>query len=280
LTQRGNLSFDGEQGRGAWDIDTTGVEAGVDYAVTERLIVTGGFSTETRDVRNASGLSGPVIAGEQETGRDGFFARLLYTGPDGLEISASVEDADIDDPYTLSAPTIGRRYRVRGRYRWDNGLSMTASYRRNDLDNRLSGWAGETEQTDLSVGYVTDRLHLAAGVTSIDLARSIDQTVVGGTRRELFAIDYAADASFVNGSLRWQATQRIAVGGQLRFYDNDGSFPVQRDDARGFVEIGLGDDRYAFRIEYRDIDYREDQRDARFDDYDAQLLELALAVRW
>ena len=68
---------------------------------------------------------------------------------------------------------------------------------------------------------------------------------------------------------------RFAIGGDLRAYDNPGSFALTRDDLRAFLDIRMGED-YRLQIAYRDLDYVEDAYDA----YDAAILELAFGLRW
>jgi len=220
-------------------------------------------------------LNGTIELDDEETQRDGFFATVAFNPPGPLWLTASIEDNSIDDPYTLSSPTDGRRYKIRGRYHWDNGLAITASYRRYDLDNDLSGWAGDTEQTDLRLAYQTQQLHVSLAHGLIDYTRSIDQLVTGGSRQDFFPISYGSEARFIDGSARWRVTERISIGGYARTYDNDGSYPLARDDWRAFAEIAL-DSGYLVQLAHRRIDYTEDG----FDDYDADLIELAVGFRW
>ncbi len=50
---------------------------------------------------------------------------------------------------------------------------------------------------------------------------------------------------------------------------------VDRDDLRAFVGVRLTED-YTLEVAYREFDYLEDV----FDDYDAEILELALRLDW
>ena len=67
----------------------------------------------------------------------------------------------------------------------------------------------------------------------------------------------------------------MTVGGRFYRYENDGSFALNLDDQRLFVDVGLTD-TYLLHFGLRHIDHRED----RFDDYDADLVELSLSMRW
>jgi hypothetical protein len=79
----------------------------------------------------------------------------------------------------------------------------------------------------------------------------------------------------VDAAARWQASPAVAVGGHARSYDNRGSFALERDDWRGFVEVAFGRG-YLLQIAERRIDYVEDG----FDDFDVALTEIAIAYRW
>ena len=111
--------------------------------------------------------------------------------------------------------------------------------------------------------------------TLIELSRDIAQLVTAGTRQDLFLIDYAADIVARDLSARWRINDRVTVGGRFYRYENDGSFALNLDDQRLFVDVGLTD-TYLLHFGLRHIDHRED----RFDDYDADLVELSLSMRW
>jgi len=118
-------------------------------------------------------------------------------------------------------------------------------------------------------------VQLSLGYGLIDLDRSIAQLVTGGFRQDLFAIDYAAEVEFTDGSVRLRANDRISAGGYFRLYENSGSFPLKRDDLQGFVEIGFGTN-YLVNLSYRSVAYDEDD----YDDYDADIVEVSVGYRW
>ena len=276
LSQDGGITYGTSVGTGTWDIDTDGWEAGFEYAVTSTLLVSAGWSTETRtDDRSWTLDTDSSIDPNEKTSRDGYFARLLLRRTGGLELTASVEDNTINDPFALASPTASRRYKVGLKRRFGNGLSINGTYRKTDVDNSNSGWLADTKQADVRILYQRDRLQVSAGYSEIDVKRSIDQLVTAGTVQRLFLIDYAADSALWDASARWQINPRYSIGGELRAYDNYGSFRLARDDRRAFLDVALGM-TYALRVSYRNVDYREDA----YDNYDARLLEVALRVRW
>ena len=239
------------------------------------LIVAAGWSTESRKAAYGWTFGADAVGEAVRTDRAGYFARLMLNLTSSLELTASVEDDSIDDPFTLASPTASRRYKIGARRRWNNGLSLSGSYRQTDVDNDRANWLADTEQANLRVSLQRPRLRVSAGYARVDLARRIEQNVTAGTRVTLFTIDYAADSTFADGFARWQLSDRVALGGELRRYDNRGSFSHSRDDHRAFVDVRLSSS-YALQIAYRNVDYLEDVYDA----YEARIVELALGVDW
>jgi hypothetical protein len=152
---------------------------------------------------------------------------------------------------------------------------VAGTYRRLDAENDGSGWGADTEQTDLRASYRTGRLELSGGLGEIRNERDADRLVTSGTRQDLFAIDYVVDSAFLDLGVRWASDGRWALGGDLRSYENDGSFPLERDDLRIYAEIRL-DGSYTLDVGYRSIEYSEDA----FDAYDAELLEVGIRLSW
>jgi hypothetical protein len=276
LAQSGALAYATDLGSGDWDIATDGVELGVEVAVTPVMTVAAGWSAESRDTTRGFTLntevSGPDVS---NTDRQGFFVRLAVETPGKIDVNLGIESNDIDDPFALASPTATRRYKISARRRWENGLSLAGTYRSSSVDNRRSGFGSGTEQADLRLMYRGSRVQLSTGYARINLARQIDQLVTGGTRQDLFAIDYAAAALLRDASARWQVNPRVALGADLRAYDNHGSFRLARNDNSAYVDLAVGA-AYGLKVAFRDLDYTEDA----FDAYDAQIVEVAFALRW
>ncbi|HEX7238202.1 MAG TPA: MtrB/PioB family outer membrane beta-barrel protein [Gammaproteobacteria bacterium] len=275
LEQDGEVVFGAAPGASGWDIATDGYELGAELAISRAVTVAAGWSSEARSVAYAWSFDTDAVGVDRDTDRAGYFVRLTLRPAGSFDLTASIEDNRIDDPFTLASPTSSTRYKATARWRWSNGLSLSANYRDTDVDNDVSNWLADTEQADVRVVYQRPRLQLSGGYTRVDLQRSIDQAVTAGARVTLFAIDYAADSAFRDASARWQLNDRFAIGADLRAYDNRGSFALTRDDLRAFLDIRISED-YRLQISYRDLDYVEDAYDA----YDAGILELAFGVSW
>ncbi len=280
--QAGASLFGQDLGTGTWDIETTGAEAGIEFHVTPRLSVGGGARLENRQVEHTVVGGGLDLDAAEDTEHTGFFANLAWRPSEAFRLDFEVEDSSYDDPFTLSSPTDRQRWRLRGRYRWSNGCYLQGTYLAYRFENDPSGWQSDRDQLEARGGWRHDGLDIAVGYSLIESDRGIDQSVItapgfGGGVRFLYPILYTSEADFLDGHLRWQLDPHWTVGGDLRFYQNDGSFGHERRDLRAYVELDL-EVGYLFRLGYRDIDYDEDTSD--FDDHDAQITELAVGYAW
>jgi hypothetical protein len=274
LEQDGRLAIGAGSSASAWEIATDGFEIGAEVAL-DALTVAAGWSREARRSRYGWTHDARLAGEDLDTDRAGHFARLALRLAGGLELNANVEDDSIDDPFTLASPTASRRYKVGARRRFSYGLELTGTYQRTDVDNDRSKWLADTEQTQLRLSYQRLGLDVAAGYTRIDLARRVEQSVTAGTRVTVFAIDYAAESTFADAAARFQLSDRLTIGAELRDYDNRGSFALRRDEWRSFLGVRVGGD-YSMQIAYRNLDYVEDT----YDTYDAQILEMTFGMSW
>ena len=273
LDQAGELTFD-VAGTGRWDIQTTGADVGLEFLVSPKLTVGGGVAVENREVDFVWTADAEVDAHSEETDREGFFANLSWRPSSAFRLTVAAEDNSFDDPFTLASPTDRRRYRVTGRYNWGNGLFVSGVYQLVDFENSNSGWTADSDRLALRLGYGHEGLDLSVGLATGEVNREIDQLVNGTI---LLPIDYQADTDMFDGRVRYAFDDRWALGGSFRVYDNEGSFALTHDDYRAFVEAACGAG-YLVRVGYRMVDYDEDRFD--FDDYDADILELAIGYGW
>jgi hypothetical protein len=274
LDEKGGFTFGGALNRGKWQIDTTGAKAGLQVNVSSKVVIAGGVTSESRDVKFGGAEDAPLELEKESTDYTGFFATFAWTPSKAFNLTAEAEDNSYDQPFTLASPTDHKRYRVRGRYQLTNGVSFTGTYLAHRFDNNDSGWNADRDQYDVRVAYERKGLSCSLGYANVDVKQSIDQLVSTGT---LFPIFYKIDSDFIDGHLRWQATGRVAIGGDAYLYDNSGSFGLSRDDIGGWVELGFLEN-YMVRLGYRSISYSEDAFS--FDDYDADIAEFSIGYRW
>lgn len=277
LDQSGSFTFGGVLNQGEWEIETTGVKAGLQVHLSSKVVVAGGISNQSRDVNSGHNEEGGELERESETtDHTGYFATLAWNPTRAFNLSVEAEDNSYDDPFTLVSATGHQRLRVRGRYTLTNGLSFSGGYLAHRFENDNSGWDSDRDQLDLRLAYRRDTLSVSLGYSLVDVEQAIDQEIVTipGLVQRIF---YEIDSDFIDGHLRWQVSDRFAVGGDAVLYDNAGSFGLARDDLRGYVEVGFLEG-YQARLGYRTIDYTEDDFD--FDDYDADMLELSIGYGW
>ncbi len=282
LDQRGDLVFDGEPSFGEYEIETTTVELGAQVHLSSAVTVAGGVREESRDIDSRWEIPGEDHLTSASTDQTGIYATLGWAPVKGCRVNLELEDSSFDDPFALSSPTDRQRYQVRGQYKMPNGFSVLGSFAINELENDTSGWDSSSDQLSLRFGYDQDKLHASVGYSNIDVERRIDQTVVtlpgfGGGQELFFPIFYEADSEFLDARLRYDANERVAFGGDFRLYENSGSFALERDDYRGWVEVGVGEG-YLVHLGYRTVDY--DEARFSFDDYDADIAEVSIGYRW
>ncbi len=274
LDQRGTVTFGATSDHSDWTLRSTALELGVEASLTPALRASAGWTGERRKQRYRLEAE-PTQRVDEQTGHDGYFVDLSWSPIRGLGLELMVEDASIDDAFTLTSATDRRRYRAQARYRWGEAWSVAASHRHTERRNGNTGWEARHRHSELRLSYTAPRLLLSLGAVRVTTDRDITQSVFNLVRRRVFDIDYESRADFLDAAASWQVTDRLRLGGGARHYRNDGSFEVDRDDLEAHAELGFAGG-YAVRIGYRSIDYQE----ADLESYDAHLTELSLRKRW
>jgi hypothetical protein len=275
LEQDATVAFGGSDGLSNWDIDNTGYSLGIEATVLDDWTLSGGWTGERRKTRYDAETEEFESAEDVTTKRDGFFMVVSYRPGTRWNLSFSAEDNGIDDPFTLASPTDTRRYRLRGSYRWDMGLSLTGSYSRRENENDETSWESNSEQADIRLTYDSEPISVSLGASFVEVDHSIDQLVVGGFRQDLFLIRYDAESDFLDGSVRWRATDWLDLVASFRDYQNEGSFPVERQDAKLGVLFRLPRN-YGLDLSYRYVDFEEDSLEA----FDADIWQASVIFRW
>ena len=272
LSQQGVVMFEEDPRSSAWDIEKTSLEFAVRWQINDAFRVASGWSWENR---RHEFLYDSNDSQNERTERDGLYLRFDYRPHRRASLVVSIEDNGVDDPFTSASATANQRVRVRGRYLWESGLGVDVSYRQTWRDNDNSKWKSVDRQTSLRLSHTLDRLTFGLGIAEIDVEHEIDQLVTGGFRQDLFAVAYLADAQFVDGSVHYQLDDKVDISLAFRRYRNDGSFSIDRDDARASVAYRLAQN-YLLRIAYRNVDYNEDA----LEKFGADIWELSLRYDW
>ena len=276
LDQDGELDIDGERIVTSYRLDTTRSEAALQVEPTGEITLSAGIRNESREVETE------VDDPQQETEHSGYFASIGWRPEPHLSLSARLEESSFDNPFSVASPSDRRNLRLRARYSRPLGASVSAAYHLDSLDNSKTGWQAEIERLALRAGYRFALLSLSVGYSVINTDREIDQAVLTlpgflGGLELLFPIDYRADTEIVDARFSWAVNPRFKLGGDVRMYENAGSFPLERDQSRLYSEIGFGRG-YVAHLGLRRVDYDEGLDN--FDDYRADIVELSLGYRW
>ncbi len=277
VDQDGTFAWAGNLGSGDWQIDTTGFSAGVEFYASPQLTLHVGLAQESRDVDAEWSLGSDGKTEDEKTDRTGFYAGAAWRPSKAFQLTVDLEENSFDDPFTLATPTDRSRYRVRGRYRFGDGWTASGSLTMKDYENNDSGWVSDTDITAVRLGRSDDRFSFSVGYSAVDAERSVSQAVEAGFLTNVFDIRYLADSSFFDARGRVKANDRLTLGAEVRMYENDGSFGLERDDFRGYIEVGVFDD-YVLQLGYRTVDYDEVRFD--FDDYDADMVDIGVGYSW
>jgi predicted porin len=272
--QNSAIQLDDDYSENQWHIDSTTFAVGLETLINNNWTLTGGLTTEDRKSSHDPDSLNSELHENENTQNDGYYLILGYRPKKGLSLTVSTEKNVIDDPYTLSSPTDSQNIRLNAAYKWDNGFKLSSAYVWRKSENDVSGWEASSKQTNLKLTYAKDPITLSFGTTFVDLERNIDQLVTAGFIQVLLPIYYQADADFWDGSIGWKISPRSHLMGSYRYYDNNGSFVVKRNDARLGFNFDL-QNSYSIGANYRNIEYQED-----YEDFDAEILEITFGGRW
>jgi hypothetical protein len=275
--QQGDLLFGSDRNLGQWDVSTTGAEAGLEWAPTTALTLTGGVRWEERDVEHAVGVDTLGDRETETTEHTGFFVSGGWRPDNGLRLTAELDTSTYDDPFTLSSPTDRLRYRVRAEVPLPGAWALVASVNGNEAKNDEVDFDTSLTRWDARVRYSLPTLQASLGYSHHEMERSVDQLVFFGANPLLLPIDYQADADFLDAHVEWRPVTAWTLGAMALLYDNDGSFAVERDDLRLWAEYAFAGG-YSLGGAYRTVDYQEGS--FRLDDYEADVIELFLGWRW
>ncbi len=277
LDQDGDLTFGPDLGESDWEIETWGADAGLEVHVSQTLTVSGGVRHETRDVDASWYHAGDLVEQHEETEHDGYFLEAGWHPLRDLRVMAGFEDSSYDDPYAMSSPTDRQMYRIRAQYGGGEGFSISGAYRLTSNENDDSGWDSDYQTINLRAGYRMASFSASLGYSMVDIDRDIDQTVDAEGTLFLIPVAYDADSDHVDGRFVWSFVEHWKLGGDFRFYQNDGDYDLDRKDLRAYVEREIGK-HYLAHLGYRFVDYDEDLNDN--DDYEADIIEIGIGYHW
>ena len=285
LDENGDYTFGDNVNRGTWDMVKTGVEGGAQYAFSPAASISGGIRYESRKVDHGEGESAESELRSSTTTHTGVFLAADWRPQPLVGFNAELESGKYSDPFTLASPTDRLRFRAQAKFNRRTGAFATLTYIGHRLSNDArppggltpSDWASDRDHLNLRAGYREDGLDVSAGYAYVRVKHDVDQTINPGGSPFLIPILYRANSNFVDGRLRWRFLPEWRVGADLRFYDNDGSFAVRRNDLRAYVDVTVYE-KYLVNVGLRRIDYEETLRG--FNDYDANIVEVSIGYTW
>ncbi|MDY6986628.1 MAG: hypothetical protein SWQ30_01110 [Thermodesulfobacteriota bacterium] len=277
LDQDGYVAFGSEQGDSEWQIETWSGEAGVEAHLLPELTLSGGVRHETRDVDSFWYYNDQLTEEEEETKHMGYFLTLGWRPLRDFRLMAGFEQNSYDDPYAMSSPTDRQMYRIRAQYGGGEGFSISGAYRLTCTENDDSDWQSDYQTLNVRAGYRMASFSASVGYSMVDIERDIDQRVDAEGTAIPLSIAYDADSDYFDGRLVWSFVERWKVGGDLRFYENDDDFAMDRKDFRAYVEHEMGQ-HYVAHLGYRFVEYDEDLNEN--DDYSADIVEMAIGYHW
>ncbi|HVS15575.1 MAG TPA: MtrB/PioB family outer membrane beta-barrel protein [Thermoanaerobaculia bacterium] len=263
-----------------WSIETLSLEAGVEVAVSSDLTVTVGGRQEERDVVLAAFEdAGEVIAEDVSTDHTGFFASLGWKPTSAVKVRAEIENSSFDDVFNRTHATDRQRLRLQAQWRPESGPYVQGTYlatrTENDEQGNTNPYNADYDSLSLRAGLRRDGFEGSIGYSFVEIQRDVVRVVNNGAF--IFPIFFEADSDFFDARFRWNAAQRLVLGGDLRLYENDGQFPMERDDFRIYVDYEL-DRGYLVHLGLRTIDYEENLRG--LNDYDADIVEIGVGYRF
>lgn len=295
FTQEGSLSIGTESERTSWIYDRLGVEGGLQFLLSSKFVLTAGARYENRMVD--AGEMAEEGFEDFETVRTGFFGNLKWDLFKALKLTFDYQRSDVDDPYTLVAPTQFDRFRATLRTQLKN-FTLTANVVSVKVRNELEGglnfrvitspddasdvWTSSNTQFNLRLGYRTASFDAGVGYAMIKAEQKSDREIAfnpfwtGPAGTFPWMIDTTADTSLFDVSFSWAFRPAWRAGAYLNSYKNTGFWPVERTMVKASVEHTFGGG-FVGQFGYRYVDFKE--KDSKVG-YKANILEFSFGYRW
>jgi hypothetical protein len=277
--QTGSLTVDSEAQSVDFGFRTLGVDAGLQYEFTSRLVLTLGYRFENRKLDNLE-----TATFEFNTVKNGGFGNLRWDVTRRLKLTLDYEHSSYEDPFTLISPTSFDRLRATAKYQM-GVFSLTATYLYNnsksDIDEDM--FKSSRNQFGLRAGYHGGRFKGFVGYTYLQAKRQGLRTVSflpfwttpGGTF--LWDILYEGKASLFDANLSCDLNQAWKIGGWANYYSDTGSYDVRRTMVKVYLEYSFMGG-YCAQVGYRYADFKE--RVLGFNNYQANIVEFSFGYRW
>ncbi len=259
--------------------DTLAVEGGLQFSLSSRFAITGGYRWEER------GLTGlETVEFMDETSRDGFFGNLKADLFKGFNLTLDYQDGNVENPYTLIGPTAYSRFRATAKYR-SGGISLSTSYLTKKSESDVFGqnaWESTRDQFNFRFGYHSDTIGISLGYSTINVQHDATRSIwyppawSGGPGTFDWIIDYEGKSNLFDGSISFAISDDFHIGAYYNNYKNEGFWEIQRNMFRGYIDYTF-DNGIAASVGYRMVDY---QGNSGADTYKANIVEVSFGYRW
>ena len=283
------------------EMTTRTAEVGAQLYLSTAVTLTGGYRYEGRDTRFVEAeviedIGDPGHGGglHVETTQNSLFVNGVFAPSSQVNLLGEYERGNYDNPFTLVAPTSMDRVKARVRLRPTADLAVTGSFLTRRLENNLAGSVHPTQPrggqpatlrtTDVTVqaAYGHDTHSVFGSYTRRDVSNEVINQVVtepgflGGLTFEIAAL-YESNLDIGSGGARIELSAALAVGTEVLVYRNRGSFGLDWEQYRFFVELP-SPAGYLLNVSYQYNSLNEQDFD--FDDYAAHTITTSVGYRF
>ncbi len=259
--------------------DTVAVEGGLQFALSSRFAITGGYRWEERELINLE-----TVEFMDETSRDGFFGNLKADLFKGFNLTLDYQDGNVENPYTLIGPTAYSRFRASAKYR-SGGITLSTSYLTKKSESDVWGinaWESTRDQLNFRFGYRSDTIGISLGYSTINVQHDATRSIwyppawSGGPGTFGWTIDYDGKSNLFDGSISFAITDDFNLGSYYNNYKNEGFWEINRTLFKGYVDYTFSNG-LAASIGYRFVDYKGNSG---ADTYKANIIEVSFGYQW
>ncbi len=278
--QNGSLTIAGDRMNQDFAYETLGVDAGLQFQLSQAFSLTGGYRFEERSLENLE-----TFLYEDETTRHGFFGNVNLVPSRQFRANLDYQFGDYDNPYTMISPTRFNRFRATARLSvnelYFSGLLQVS----NNKNDALAGAPWESSRThfNLRAGYQGEKVHTSAGYGLVNVKHEGDRAVgyppgwAGAPDTFMWNIDYEGKSAIFDAALKAQVSELARVGAYVNFYGNTGFWEIDRQMLKAFVQYDLPYGVFT-EFAFRYINFEEER--AQLNDYSATIFELNFGYRW
>lgn len=278
--QSGDMTISGTTKDTTLSYDTFAVEGGLQYQISSRFSITGGYRFEERNLEGAE-----TVEYMTDTTRNGFFGNLKADLFNGFKLTLDYQHGTYENPYTLIGPTGFVRFRATAKYTAKE-FSLSTSYLMNQTESEVfdaMAWESHKNQFNLRLGYSGDIFSVFAGYALIDVERKGDRTIMyppawsGGPGTFEWDILYEGTSNLLDGSVSASLSDNFKVGAYYYYYKNTGFWEILRTTFKGYIEY-IFDNGIVAQLGYRAVKFEE--KLSGNNDYKANILEVSFGYRW